>query len=98
MNESDISELLKAAKDMPLLNAGINTGIVVSTYPTKEHRDYLEQVNARVSTDNQRPEILPATAHTSVPHQRTNHDLQRPQKRESSQIKMASYTYTYSRS
>jgi hypothetical protein len=41
MNDSDIGELLKAAKDVPLLNSGINTGIVVSTYPTKEHRDLL---------------------------------------------------------
>jgi hypothetical protein len=33
MNDSDLGELLKAAKDVPLLNAGINNGIVVSTYP-----------------------------------------------------------------
>ena len=39
MNDSDIGELLKAAKDVQLLNAGINTGIVVST------EIYLEQVN-----------------------------------------------------
>jgi hypothetical protein len=41
MNDLDLGELLKAAKDVPLLNAGINTGIVVSTYPVKEHRNLL---------------------------------------------------------
>jgi hypothetical protein len=61
MNDSDIGELLKAAKERR-----INTGIVVvSTYPTKEHRDLLRASkpgttplnsslgfrNARVPTD-----------------------------------------------
>jgi hypothetical protein len=69
MNDSDIGELLKAAKDVQLLNAGINTGIVVSTYPTKEHRDLLRNGkpgitplnttlgfrNARVPTDPKDP-------------------------------------------
>ena len=69
MNDSDIGELLKAAKDVQLLNAGINTGIVVSTYPTKEHRDLLRAGkpgitplntslgfrNARVPTDPKDP-------------------------------------------
>jgi hypothetical protein len=70
MNDSDIGELLKATKAVPLLNnSGINTGIVVSTYPTKEHRDLLRAGkpgitplntslgfrNARVPTDPKDP-------------------------------------------
>ena len=69
MNDSDLGELLRAAKDVPLLNAGINTGIVVSTYPVKEHRDLLRAGkpgttplntslgfrNARVPTDPKDP-------------------------------------------
>jgi hypothetical protein len=69
MNDSDIGELLNAAKDVPLLNSGINTGIVGSTYPTKEHRDLLRAGkpgitplntslgfrNARVPTDPKDP-------------------------------------------
>ena len=43
MNDSDLGELLKAAKNVPLLNSGINTGIIVSTYPTKEHNDLLKK-------------------------------------------------------
>ncbi len=35
MNDTELGELLKAAKNVPLLNSGINTGIIVSTYPTK---------------------------------------------------------------
>ena len=42
MNDSELGELLKAAKNVPLLNSGINTGIIVSTYPTKEHNDLLK--------------------------------------------------------
>jgi hypothetical protein len=80
MNDSDIGELLKAAKDVQLLNAGINTGIVVSTYPTKEHRDLLRAGkpgitplnttlgfrNARVPTD---PKTR--TTHSGTSHKRT---------------------------
>ena len=43
MNDSELGELLKAAKNVPLLNSGINTGIIVSTYPTKEHNDLLKK-------------------------------------------------------
>jgi hypothetical protein len=39
MNDSELGELLKAAKNVPLLNSGIN---IVSTYPTKEHNDLLK--------------------------------------------------------
>ncbi len=50
MNDSDIGELLKAAKDVPLLNSGINTGIVVSTYLTKEHSNVAWKVETQPSS------------------------------------------------
>jgi hypothetical protein len=103
MNDSDIGELLKAVEDVPLLNSGINTGIVVSTYFTKEHiRDLLRAGkpgitllntslgfrNARVLTE-QRLELLPAAPDTNVPQQRPDHALQGPQKRQGSEGRIA---------
>ena len=101
MNDSDIGEL---AKDVPLLNSGINTGIVVSTYPTKEHRDLLRAGkpgitplntslgfrNARVPTDPKDPNYSQRhLIQTYRNNARPDHDLQGPQKREGSEDRMA---------
>ena len=50
-NSQQISDLLKVAKDIPILHTGLNdTAIEYSTYPVKEHAQLLTSAGKPIST------------------------------------------------
>jgi hypothetical protein len=78
MNAEQLSAFLKAAKDVPLLQAGglYATGAIISPYPVKEHHDLVTTKKIYTPLET----ILTARASKSdakdTPHQSTLRHLQ----------------------